>query len=249
MAKKASKATDNSSDPLTAVEEALKINFEEEANADAVEESVKAENSKDTVSNEVEIEESAPKAAAPVEKKEVVSPKRPPANDDRRAGSTRLLASLNRRPSSLVLWVAFLFSAAWVFGASWAGFKILGTKLLDISAWASILDNPTLIYFAGSLIVPVLLIWGYAIMIRRAQELKLAARSMTEAAYRLIEPEIEAEDTVRSVGQAVRMEVSETIPPRAITAISLVPPPISIIMFPIGSRTSIPIPIAAAIGS
>ena len=35
----------------------------------------------------------------------------------------------------------------------------------------------------------------------------------------------------------------------AITAISDVPPPISMIIFPIGSSTSIPIPIAAAIGS
>ena len=35
----------------------------------------------------------------------------------------------------------------------------------------------------------------------------------------------------------------------AMTAISDVPPPISMIMFPMGSSTSIPIPIAAAIGS
>ena len=33
------------------------------------------------------------------------------------------------------------------------------------------------------------------------------------------------------------------------TAISVVPPPISITIFPFGSKTSIPIPIAAAIGS
>ena len=48
---------------------------------------------------------------------------------------------------------------------------------------------------------------------------------------------------------AVRIDLLLTIPPRAITAISLVPPPMSTIMLPIGSRTSMPIPIAAAIGS
>ena len=48
---------------------------------------------------------------------------------------------------------------------------------------------------------------------------------------------------------ATRIDLLQTIPPKAITAISLVPPPISITIFPVGSRTSMPIPIAAAIGS
>jgi hypothetical protein len=41
----------------------------------------------------------------------------------------------------------------------------------------------------------------------------------------------------------------ETIPPNEITAISVEPPPISTIILPSGASTSIPIPIAAAIGS
>ena len=40
-----------------------------------------------------------------------------------------------------------------------------------------------------------------------------------------------------------------TIPPRLITATSVVPPPMSTIMFPVGSATGRPAPIAAAIGS
>ena len=43
--------------------------------------------------------------------------------------------------------------------------------------------------------------------------------------------------------------MSHTIPPIAITAISAVPPPMSIIIFPLGCIISKPIPIAAAIGS
>ena len=48
---------------------------------------------------------------------------------------------------------------------------------------------------------------------------------------------------------ATLIDLSQTIPPRDITAISVVPPPMSITIFPLGSNTSIPIPIAAAIGS
>ena len=48
---------------------------------------------------------------------------------------------------------------------------------------------------------------------------------------------------------AIRMDLLETIPPNDITAISVVPPPISTTIFPSGASTSRPIPIAAAIGS
>ena len=47
----------------------------------------------------------------------------------------------------------------------------------------------------------------------------------------------------------VRIEVSETMPESAITAISVVPPPISMTMFPVGVSTGSPTPMAAAIGS
>ena len=44
-------------------------------------------------------------------------------------------------------------------------------------------------------------------------------------------------------------EFAFTISPIEITAISVVPPPISIIIFPYGSNIFKPLPIAAAIGS
>ena len=47
----------------------------------------------------------------------------------------------------------------------------------------------------------------------------------------------------------VTVELLTTIPPKEITATSVVPPPISTTMFPVGSEMSIPAPIAAAIGS
>ena len=46
-----------------------------------------------------------------------------------------------------------------------------------------------------------------------------------------------------------RRESLTTIPPRAITAISLVPPPMSMIMFPLGPLIGTLAPMAAASGS
>ena len=46
-----------------------------------------------------------------------------------------------------------------------------------------------------------------------------------------------------------RSDCETTMPPRLITATSVVPPPMSTIMFPVGSATGRPAPIAAAIGS
>ena len=48
---------------------------------------------------------------------------------------------------------------------------------------------------------------------------------------------------------AILMELLDTMPPSEMTAISVVPPPMSTIMLPCGSVTLMPTPIAAAIGS
>src|SRR5699024_6386106 len=48
---------------------------------------------------------------------------------------------------------------------------------------------------------------------------------------------------------AVRIERLVTMPPKEITATSVVPPPISTIILPVGSHTGNPDPIAAAKGS
>ncbi len=47
----------------------------------------------------------------------------------------------------------------------------------------------------------------------------------------------------------IRIEVCKTIPLKEMTAISVVPPPISTIIFPIGLSISTPIPIAEAMAS
>ena len=50
------------------------------------------------------------------------------------------------------------------------------------------------------------------------------------------------------ISPATLIDLSFTMPPRESTAIYVVQPPISMIILPLGSCTSMPIPIAAAIG-
>ncbi|MEL6751460.1 MAG: hypothetical protein AAFO70_05215, partial [Pseudomonadota bacterium] len=173
---------------LDAVEEALRIDFLEEAEAD-----------------KSSAADASPKQ---VEPSPVVAPAAVADNDTARGGSARFRASLNQRPSRTPIVVALLLSIIWIAAACWAGYRSIGPILLDIDAWRTVLDRPAFIYFLGSLILPLFLIWAYAVMARRAGELKVAARSMTEAAYRLIEPETEAVGTVRSISLAVRSEVN-----------------------------------------
>ena len=68
--------------------------------------------------------------------------------------------------------------------------------------------HPTLFALAAGIALPVLLFYVLAHMVRRAQELRIIARSMTEAAMRLAEPETIARESIVSVGQAIRREVA-----------------------------------------
>ena len=198
MAKRAGRKPIESEDALIAVEEALKIDFSSEADADALEDPYAA-----TPDNELAASNSRQRST-----RTGITPSAPAANDDRRSGAARFSASFAREPSSAMIWFSLVLSILWVCVAAWAGYKIVGAEVTRLSAWINIADNPTLIYFLASLLLPLLLIWGYAFMIRRAQEMRLAARSMTEVAYRLIEPETETTNSVRSVGQAIRVEVN-----------------------------------------
>ena len=58
------------------------------------------------------------------------------------------------------------------------------------------------------MVLPVLGFFAVATLFRRAQDLRNAASSITQAAIRLAEPEVTASEKVASVGQAVRREVN-----------------------------------------
>ena len=134
-----------------------------------------------------------------------------PANDDRQKDFRTLLHSLNRRASSTVYWVAALAVRSGWLGAApcLADLPVRPGHLADPHRSTSCSTAPELdAARASARSLPVILFWAFAVMIRRAQEMRLAAQSMTEVAFRLAEPENLAQDRVMMVGQAVRREVA-----------------------------------------
>lgn len=185
-------------DALNAVEDALKIDFNNDTRS-ADEALGKLDSATRTLSDDARNSDDT---------RAGLTPAAPPANDIHSSGRAKLRAAIARKPSSITLWFATLLGLLWIGAAGWAGHKLFPQETLDVNAWKTLPDHPNLIYLTASVIIPLLLIWGFAIMIRRAQELKIAARSMTEVAYRLVEPESEAINEVRSVGQAIKLEVN-----------------------------------------
>ena len=88
MAKRAKKSTKETSDALSAVEEALKIDFGQEASADVADELYGR-------SSEPSIDRSG--SSTGNGSRDVLSPSAPAANDERGSGSARFAAALSRR--------------------------------------------------------------------------------------------------------------------------------------------------------
>lgn len=130
-----------------------------------------------------------------------------PANDDRFA-SSKILRSMQEQPSSTPTWVAILASTLWISATGYIGWLRFGDQLARPSQWGVFVATAD---FAGILAIatlPVLGFFGISILARRAQDLRIAATSMTQAAIHLAEPETTAADKVASIGQAVRREVN-----------------------------------------
>ena len=157
----------------------------------------------------------APAAAKPAEELRPAEPEaskaRPapftPANDDRQKDYRSLLQAMNRRVPTTVYWAVALLSVLWIGGGLLLANMLYGPQIWQIRSAAALAASPQAIALAVGIIVPVILFWGFAVMVRRAQEMRLTARSMAEVAMRLAEPENLAQDRVMTVGQAVRREV------------------------------------------
>ncbi|OWK18464.1 hypothetical protein AJ88_05380 [Mesorhizobium amorphae CCBAU 01583] len=131
-----------------------------------------------------------------------------PANDDRQKDYRTLLHGLNRRASSTIYWVVAFISLAWIAGAGGLANLLFGSSIWKIRTFDQFFARPELIGLAVAAIIPIILFWAFAAMVRRAQEMRIAAQSMTEVAFRLAEPENLAQDRVMMIGQAVRREVA-----------------------------------------
>jgi hypothetical protein len=130
-----------------------------------------------------------------------------PANDDM-PSIGGLIYALQQRPSRSPFLIALIGSAVWfVLGliVSWAVFQ----KTLDVSgSTADLIANPAIAAVIATIVVPIALFWFLAILVWRAQELRLMSSAMTEVAVRLAEPDRMAEQSVASLGQTVRRQVA-----------------------------------------
>ena len=130
-----------------------------------------------------------------------------PANDDM-PSIGGLIYAMQQRPSRSPFLIALIASAIWfALGllVSWAVFQ----KTVDASgSTADLLANPAIAAVIATVVIPIALFWFLAILVWRAQELRLMSSAMTEVAVRLAEPDRMAEQSVASLGQTVRRQVA-----------------------------------------
>lgn len=133
---------------------------------------------------------------------EPLTPSGMPANDDRSSMGS-VLRALNKRPSRVPQILSFVFSAVWLalagvyFAANWS----------TMAGQGGFLANPTTPLYLMLAAGPVLFFIITAIVIRRAQEIRITARSLAEIAMRLAEPETVAADQMVTLSQAIRREI------------------------------------------
>ena len=199
---KSTKATDPAKAAIDAVEEALKLDFggPEDSAVDDLDLDL-------DLGDELDIDDGLRKAP-PVENATLAaSVKKDPANDDRRSLGN-LVYSLHKRPSSSPFWFALIISLAWLAGAAFLGYKYFDVDVKSTDDLIALINQPSAVMWLVATIVPILFFFIMAFLIWRAQEMRLAASSMSEVALRLAEPEDIATDGVVRVGQAVRREVA-----------------------------------------
>jgi len=130
------------------------------------------------------------------------APRRRAANDDRQSMG-QVLQGFQRRPPRSPFMAASLISLVWI---------VVGLGLASGYLGQVPLQGPFFgfrIFVLAALIgVPVLFFFVCAHLLWRTQELRFIARSMTEVALRLAEPETIARESIVSVGQAIRREVA-----------------------------------------
>ncbi len=130
------------------------------------------------------------------------------ANDDA-PSIGGLIFALQQRPSRSPFLIAAIASAIWIVLGLVISRGVAGGFLPESAGLADLMGNPSaLAIIAVIIILPIVLFWFLAILVWRAQELRLMSSAMTEVAVRLAEPDKMAEQSVASLGQTVRRQVA-----------------------------------------
>jgi hypothetical protein len=129
------------------------------------------------------------------------------ANDDA-PSIGGLIYALDQKPSSKPFKYAAIASAIWAVVCSGFAWAILNAEFSQGTTLAEVLAKPTIFLTVAAIIVPVAILWFLALLAWRSEELRLRSSTMTEVAIRLAEPDRMAEQSVASLGQAVRRQVA-----------------------------------------
>ena len=119
-----------------------------------------------------------------------------------------LIYALEQKPSGRSFMMAAVASGGWFIIGCLLGYALLSTEIATASSVGSVLVSPMMVLVLAILGLPIALFWFLALLVWRAQELKLMSSAMTEVAVRLAEPDRSAEQSAASLGQAVRRQVS-----------------------------------------
>ncbi len=119
-----------------------------------------------------------------------------------------LIYALDQKPDGKPFRYAMYASVGWGVLTAVFGWMIFSTKVAEGQGLAAIMSDPWTFLLLAALVVPVAVMWFLALLAWRAEELRLRSSTMTEVAIRLAEPDRMAEQSIASLGQAVRRQVS-----------------------------------------
>lgn len=119
-----------------------------------------------------------------------------------------LIYALEQKPSTKIFRLATLASVLWAaVGIGYGAFTLVPEWSAGADA-GSLLLHPVTFYTATAVIVPIAIFWLLALLNWHIASLALKSSTMTEVAIRLAEPDRAAEQSIASLGQAVRRQVS-----------------------------------------
>ena len=130
---------------------------------------------------------------------------RQPANDDR-AGIGQVLQSLRYRSGRAPYIAAGIASFIWAAGVI-ATVTVYGAEVRSVFAIPGV-GVAAVVALVAAIAVPVIFFFGLAHLFNRAQDMRVVAESMAEVAMRLAQPETVANESIVTVGQAIRREVA-----------------------------------------
>ncbi|MGE0338789.1 MAG: hypothetical protein AB7O79_02820 [Xanthobacteraceae bacterium] len=129
------------------------------------------------------------------------------ANDDRQSVG-QILQALHRKPSNVPMLTALFGSIIWIIGGAALAASQYRTAEGAVMRLSEIAAQPSFPATIAAILLPPLVFFMTALLIRRSQEMRQISRAMTEVTLRLAEPEGVSTDAIVSVGQAIRREVA-----------------------------------------